>query len=188
MTMESSNIHSLDFWVEAVQAIQGALLDAWVILDAEGKMLAFNRAFFSLFPRRIARNLNGEPLARHLVLELPGREGRFDPVAECRDRAGAIRFDEVEGSIEGGRALNLIVSASPLGLQALQGVLVVLRDVTDEAQVQGKYKQMLQDEADAKAQLEDVLRQRTQELMQANDRLNVMQAELMQFRKGLLLS
>jgi len=178
----------LDRWVEAIQNVQGAFLDAYVIVDTEGRVLAFNRPFYALFPRRIARNLTAEPLARHLVLELPGTEGRFDPVAECIERSGPVRFDEVEGSIEGGRALQLIVAASPLGADPIAGVMVVLRDVTDEAQVQVKYKQMLQEEADAKAQLEDVLRSRTQELLQATDKLNVIQAELTQFRKGLLLS
>ncbi|MEL6181132.1 MAG: hypothetical protein AAFS10_19405, partial [Myxococcota bacterium] len=82
---------------------------------------------------------------------------------------------------------NLIAAGAPLlGRQGQPlGVLFVLRDVTDEAEVQTKYQQILTEEAQQREGLEEQLRRRTEELLEANDSLNAMQQELMAYKKGL---
>lgn len=172
-------------YVERVKALQGAFLDAWVVVDRGRVMRAYNRPFFSLFPRRLARRLEGMALGD--VLEFRFGAGAFDPVGECFASGRSVRYNEVEGVVvEREGALNFILAATPLSDG--DGALLVLRDVTDEAQVQSKYKQMLRDEAEARAELEASLRRRTQALLEANDALNAMQAELVRCKKGLVLN
>lgn len=177
--------------VEALRALQGALLDAWVVVRAEAprSVVAYNRPFFAMLPRRVARRLEERPLTEVMHFELAHQP--LDLAEACLEQGRAVRYDEVHGHAqgEGGDQFNLIAAAAPLiGGQGLPvGVLVVLRDVTDEAQVQTKYQQMLSDEAERRAGLEEALRRRTQELLAANDSLNAMQRELMDYKKGLLL-
>ena len=182
---------TLDEHVEAIRALQGALLDAWVVVRAEAPraVIAYNRPFYAMLPRRLARNLEGRALANVMRFELSSQP--LELAEACLEQGRAVRYDEVSGQAqgEGGERFNLIAAAAPLigGHGLPVGVLVVLRDVTDEAQVQTKYQQMLSDEAERRAGLEEALRRRTQELLTANDNLNAMQRELMDTKKGLLL-
>lgn len=177
---------SLAAQVELIRSLQGAFLDAWVVVDTQGTIVAFNRAFFTVFPRRIARKLEGTVLEE--VLEFTFSEASLHPAAECLERGTNVRYDEVEGCYDGGDTLNFIVCATPLGpADARTGALVVLRNVTDEAAIQSKYRDMIGEESDERADLRDVLARRTRELLAANDQLNTMQEELVAYRSGLLL-
>ncbi len=177
---------SLADQVEVIRALQGAFLDAWVVVDLDMRVIAFNRAFFTLFPKRIARKLEGRVLGEVLPFTFGG--AALHPAAECIEKGGNVRYDEVEGKYEGGERQNFIVSATPLGeAAAVSGALVVLRDVTDEAAIQSKYRDMIGEEADERSDLRDVLARRTRELLAANDQLNRMQEELTAYRTGLLL-
>ena len=168
---------------EQIRAIQAALLDAYVVVGVDQRVAAFNRPFFVLFPRRVARTLEGKPLSE--VLTFRFNEALLDPVAECLERGAGVRFDEIEGQGPGESRFHFIVSASPLveGERSV-GVLLLLRDVTDEVNIQSKYQNMLHEEARARAELEEVLRKRTRELLEAHDALNTTQGELMEYAKG----
>ena len=69
---------------------------------------------------------------------------------------------------------------------APEAVLILLRDVSDQADVQRKYKDVLASEAREKDKLRTELLRKTKELMDANQALNRLQQELMAFKKGLL--
>ncbi|MEO1266798.1 MAG: hypothetical protein AAFX99_01800 [Myxococcota bacterium] len=182
---------TLEDHVEAIRMLQGALLDAWVVVrvDERHTVVAYNRPFFALFPRRVARSLEGRPWAETMRFVLGGQP--LDLIQVSLDHPGrGVRYDEVRGHIHGedsAHGLNLIAAGAPLlGRQGQPlGVLFVLRDVTDEAEVQTKYQQILTEEAQQREGLEEQLRRRTEELLEANDSLNAMQQELMAYKKGL---
>lgn len=177
---------SLAEQVEVIRALQGAFLDAWVAVDPEMRVVAFNRAFFTLFPRRIARKLEGLVLDEVMAFTFSG--STMHPAAECIEKGTNVRYDEVEGCYDGGEVQNFIALATPLGdAQAPLGALLVLRNVTDEAAIQSKYREMVGEEADERADLRDVLARRTRELLAANDKLNKLQEEILGYRTGLLL-
>lgn len=176
---------SLKQITEGLKRISGVFIDAYFVADREGNITDFNPTFYGFFPKSIARQLRRKRYDEVVKLESPGRG---DIVTECLTRGQAIRYDEIKGVIPDVRDLILIVSAVPLseeGDDSPMGVLVLLRDVTDEAQMQNKYKQMLEIEAEEKAKLETTIRDKTETLLETNELLNDAQKELMQFRKGL---
>ncbi len=178
--------NALERHVELMRSVQGALMDACVLVDIESRVVAFNRSFFMLFPRRQARNLEGSVFGD--VLELRWNGGLLNPIRACIDRGGAVRFDEIEGHGPDGRQFHFIVSAAPVRQDgAPMGAWLMLRDVTDEVQMQSKYQNMLQDETRSRAELAHELAQRTEELSRAQTELNELQSEVVEYAKGLRL-
>ncbi len=172
--------------VDLLRAIQGALLDACVVVDRDKRVAGFNRPFFALFPRRVARSLEGARLGDLIDLRL--NDAAFDPMEVCLERGAAVRFDEIEGVVVEGARFHLIVTASPIFEgESLVGGVVLLRDVSDEVKIQSKYQSMLHEEASARAKIEALLQERTGALLAANDALNALQAEVGLYARGLLL-
>ena len=67
------------------------------------------------------------------------------------------------------------------------GALEIQRDVTDEAQVQDKYRKMLDNEARERERLAQQIRSRTRELLDTNRLLLKVQKELVSHKKGMAL-
>lgn len=177
---------ALSRYISLLRSVQGALLDPCVLVDKERRMVAFNRAFFMLFPRRQARQLEGRVFDEALLLRFKG--DTLSPVDACFERSGAVRFDEIEGEVPEGRHFHFIVSATPMmESERPVGAWVMLRDVSDEVEMQGKYQDMLKVESQARSELEGQLRERTAELLASHDKLNELQGELMDYAKGLRL-
>ena len=65
------------------------------------------------------------------------------------------------------------------------GALEIQRDVTDEAVVQVKYQEMLDNEARERERLASQIRSRTKELLETNQTLLRVQKELLAYKKGL---
>ena len=65
------------------------------------------------------------------------------------------------------------------------GALEIQRDVTDEAVVQVKYQEMLDNEARERERLAAQIRSRTKELLETNQTLLSVQKELLAYKKGL---
>ncbi len=82
------------------------------IFNLRHEIIAFNRLFFSLFPRPVARKLKGKKTEDLVQLLLNGQP--LDLLEEVFERAASVRFDEVTGEIKGSAPLDLIVAASPL--------------------------------------------------------------------------
>jgi hypothetical protein len=67
------------------------------------------------------------------------------------------------------------------------GALEIQRNVTDEAVVQVKYQEILENEARERERLASQIRARTKELLETNQRLLQTQKELLAYKKGLAL-
>ena len=159
------------------------IIDAYYIVDREGKILDFNRLFYGLFPRNIARRLKGKTI--HEVMDI-----ERDIAKECMAAGRHVRLDEIEGKPkESDEVIRMILSGIPLKDESgeILGALVVMRNVTDEAMVQIKYQEMLETEARERQRLIEKLRDRTQQLLDSNDALLRVQRELVQYKKELQL-
>ncbi len=174
---------SIDGLLAQLRLLGDALLDSWFVCDAERNIVDFNRTFHSMLPRAQARNLKGKKCYDVLKLDI------------CKDRCIAeqcwrekkqIRLDEISGRPDGDQPRRYILSALPIFDDSGRrvGALEIQRDVTDQAQVQEKYKEMLEEEAAEREQLKTQIRARTRELLEANQSLRRTREELLQFKKG----
>ena len=174
-------------FIDALKQFSGAILDAYVVLDSSQRIVDFNGLFFGLFPRSVARGLKQTPLGEVLTLELEGSP--IDLAQKCVSESSTLRYDEVVGQIKDAEPISLIVAASPLvdQMQEVIGTVMGLRNVTDEAQVQLKYKTMLEHEAREREILQQRIQDAEAELVTVKDQLNGIEAELRNYKKGLLL-
>ncbi len=164
----------------AFSQIKDVVIDAWCITDASGVITDYNRVFFSLFPRNVARKLKGLTLPE--VLAMP-----VNIVAEAITQNRQVRFDEVVAAIlETAEEFRFILSAIPLldEAQNLEGALVIMRNVTDEAMVQIKYQEMLEREARERELLKAELVRRTERLIQVSERYYELKAQIRKRAKG----
>lgn len=170
-----------DELLDRIRAVGAVFIDPWVAVDAGGVVVDFNPHFRALHSRQNARKLQGSPLGRYVHLDLPQ-----DPVAQCLEEGKPVRYDEIPVRIEGEDAHRpFIISAAPLDGADGRLALLLLRDVSDAAAVQRKYKTMLDRETKEKERLQDEIGRKTKELVDTNIELNRTQKELMRFKKGL---
>ena len=174
-------------FTDALKQFSGAILDAYVVIDSSQRIVDFNGLFFGLFPRSVARGLRQSLLAEVLTLELEGNP--IDLAEKCLNASSTVRYDEVVGRIKDAEPVSLIVAATPLvdQMQEVIGAVMGLRNVTDEAQVQLKYKTMLEHEAREREILQQRIHDAEAELVTVKDQLNGVEVELRNFKKGLLL-
>jgi PAS domain-containing protein len=178
---------ALDNFLAQFKPVADVIIDSYFVCDHERNIVDFNRAFFSLLPRNIARGLKGKKCYDVLALNI------------CRDRCIAqqcwsekkqVRLDEIDGQPAGAdKAMRFILSAIPILDEAGNpvGALEIQRDVTDEAVVQVKYQEMLDTEARERERLAGQIRSRTKELLETNQTLLRIQKELLAYKKGLTI-
>jgi PAS domain-containing protein len=178
---------AIDAFLAQWKPLSDVVIDSWFVVDAERNIVDYNRAFFSLFPRNVARGLKGKKCYEVLALNI------------CKDRCIAqqcwgekkqVRLDEIDGQPSGAeKPLRFILSAIPILDEAGNpvGALEVQRDVTDEAVVQVKYQDMLDNEARERERLANQIRSRTKDLVETNQTLLRLQKELLAFKKGLTI-
>jgi PAS domain-containing protein len=162
-----------------------AIVDSYFVVDTERRIVDFNRAFFALLPRQVARGLKGKRCFEIVEYNI------------CKDACIAhqcwtdnrhVRLDEISGSVVGeAQKLRFILSAVPITDEAGNhvGALEIQRNVTDEAVVQVKYQEMLETEARERERLANQVRMRTKELLETNQLLLKTQKELLAYKKGL---
>ena len=169
-----------------IGAVEEVIIDPFFVVDAERQIVHFNRAFYSMLPRAVARGLKGKGIDDVLTLDLAGDESCI--VRRSWQAKKHLRLDEIAGKIQKtDKALTFIVSALPFfddSDTAPTGAVVVLRNVTDEAQVQVKYQDMLDNAKREREQLEQVIRSRTKDLLEASQQLLAAQRELLAFKRG----
>jgi PAS domain-containing protein len=165
-----------------------AIIDSWFIVDNERSIVEFNRTFYGMLPRNVARGLKGKKC--YEVLELNICKDQCIAHQCWRDRR-QVRLDEIKGAVPGGDAgeMRFILSAVPIYDDAGNhiGALEIQRNVTDEATVQVKYQEMLESEARERERLAQQIRARTKELLETNQSLLKVQKELLGYKKGLML-
>ena len=176
---------ALDQFLAQFKQHADVIIDSWFVCDADRNIVDFNRAFYSMLPRQVARGLKGKKCYEVLSLNI------------CKDRCIAqqcwqekkqVRLDEIDGCPAGvDKSQRFILSAVPILDDAGNplGALEIQRDVTDEAEVQVKYQEMLDNEARERERLVSQVRTRTKELLEANQALLRAQRELRAIKKGL---
>ncbi|MBL4637388.1 MAG: PAS domain-containing protein [Kofleriaceae bacterium] len=177
----------LSSFIADLKQVAPALIDSYFIVDAERKIIEFNRAFYAMFPRQVARGLKNKVYSGVIELNIG------TCIVEQRWTENRhVRLDEISGTIIGdaeAQQMKFILSALPItdGAQQHVGALVILRNVTDEAEVQVKYQEMLETEAQERERLATQIRTRTKELLETNHLLLRTQKELLSYKKGLML-
>ena len=165
-----------------------AIVDSYFVVDHERRIVDFNRAFFALLPRQLARGLKGKHCYDVLELNICKTECI---AMQCWNENRHVRLDEISGTIIGdaeAQQLRFILSAVPVTDANGQhvGALEIQRNVTDEAVVQVKYQEMLETEARERERLANQIRARTKELLETNQLLLKTQKELLAYKKGLV--
>jgi PAS domain-containing protein len=178
-------VSAIDQFLAQFKQHADVIIDSWFVCDSERNIVDFNRAFFSMLPRNVARGLKGKKCYDVLSLNI------------CKDRCIAqqcwqekkqVRLDEIDGRPAGvEKDVRFILSAFPILDDAGNpvGALEIQRDVTDQAEVQVKYQEMLDNEARERERLVTQVRTRTKELLEANQALMRAQRELRAIKKGL---
>jgi len=173
--------------LERVKAISDALIDGYFVLDAERTILHFNQAFYAMLPRTVSRGLKGKKC--YDVMEMEICKERCI-AQQCWEARKHMRLDEISGRVaKTDRKLVFILSALPFFNEdgTPQGALVIQRNVTDEAQVQTKYQEMLENEKRERERLMHIIRLRTKDLLETSQQLLGVQKELMDYRRGRLV-
>ncbi len=176
---------ALERFIAQFKPLSDALIDSWFIVDNERNVVEFNRAFFSLLPRQVARGLKGKKC--YEVLELEICKERCIAEQCWRDKK-QLRLDEINGKpTQTEKPMRFILSALPIldDDGNVVGALEVQRDVTDEAVVQTKYQEMLDSEARERERLAGQIRSRTKELLETNQTLLRVQKELLAYKRGI---
>ena len=175
-------------FLEEFKRIAPAIVDSYFVVDRDRRIVDYNRAFYAMLPRSVARTVKGMHCYDAINLDIC----HSDCIAQQCWRDGRhVRLDEITGRIPGDeepRELRFILSAIPITDENGEhvGALEIQRDVTDQAEVQSKYRAMLESEARERERLATQIRTRTRELLEANQLLLKTQRELLAYKKGLI--
>jgi PAS domain S-box-containing protein len=169
--------------LDAFKNISDVVIDAYYVVDPAGLILDYNRAFFAMFPRQISRKLKGMPIGEAVLAER-------NVSKECMEAGRHVRLDEIPMRVQGAEeTYRVILSGIPIkdGAGAVLGALVIIRNVTDEAMMQVKYQEMLENEARERERLAEQIKDRTSALVETSELLLGVQRELIEYKKGLRL-
>jgi PAS domain-containing protein len=180
---------ALQQFLSEFKRVANAIVDSYFIVDTERRIVDFNRAFYALLPRQVARGLKG----KHCFEVVEHNICHTECIAQqCWAAQRHVRLDEISSQIAGGageenQRFRFILSAVPITDEAGNsvGALEIQRNVTDEAVVQVKYQEMLETEARERERLANQVRARTKELLETNQLLLKTQKELLAYKKGL---
>jgi PAS domain-containing protein len=179
---------ALQNFIDEFKRTSSAIVDSYFVVDTERRIVDFNRAFYALLPRQVARGLKGKKCYEVVELNICKDECIAQ---QCWNDNRHVRLDEISGTIIGdseAQQLRFILSAVPITDPSGQpvGALEIQRNVTDEAVVQVKYQEMLETEARERERLANQIRARTKELLETNQLLLKTQKELLAYKKGLV--
>jgi PAS domain-containing protein len=168
--------------------VSDSIIDSWFVVDNDRNIVEYNRAFFGMLPRAVARGLKGKKCYEVLELNIC-KEACI--AQQCWRERRQVRLDEIKGRVPGSETgeMRFILSGLPIYDQNgnTVGALEIQRNVTDEATVQVKYQEMLETEARERERLAAQIRSRTKELLDTNQTLLKVQKELLGYKKGLML-
>ena len=176
-------------FLQEFKRVAPAIVDSYFVVDRDRRIVDFNRAFYAMLPRQVARGLKGKKCYEVIELNICKSECIAQ---QCWNDNRHVRLDEISGHIVGdaeAKQMRVILSAVPITDEAGQhvGALEIQRNVTDEAVVQVKYQEMLETEARERERLANQIRARTRELLETNQLLLKTQKELLAYKKGLVV-
>ncbi|MBS1118340.1 MAG: hypothetical protein H6Q90_568, partial [Deltaproteobacteria bacterium] len=100
---------ALQQFLTEFKRVASAIVDSYFVVDSERRIVDFNRAFFALLPRQVARGLKGKQCFEVLELNICKTECIAQ---QCWSDNRQVRLDEISGSIAGETAkLRFILSA-----------------------------------------------------------------------------
>lgn len=149
-----------------IELIGGALPDGALLVDRDQRIVQHNRVLVGWYPKPVARKLATMTCKEALCLSICEQQGCV--ARQCME-LGRVRYDEVDARFAGtDESRKVIVSAGgiPDARGRMDHALMMIRDVTDEANVQGKYQQMLETTARERAATQALLRERTARLIE----------------------
>jgi diguanylate cyclase (GGDEF)-like protein/PAS domain S-box-containing protein len=115
-----------------------ALLDAYFLVDASGKILKANPAAALLTGISSKNLLRASSFDEVLVLNLAGKDLKTTSILE---NLAPTRIDDIAGATIQGAELYLTIGYFPfIENDRVIGAFILVRDVTAETQLQGKYK------------------------------------------------
>lgn len=165
----------------AARALGGAFLDPWVLLDAANTVVDFDARFRGLFARHQARALKGSRCCQFLRFAVCTPDAHLATRSQAEGRT--LRFEEIEAQLDGeAEPRRFTLAATPL---EGGGALVALRDVTDVASMQAKYRALQGNQTREVDVLQAELARKTKALLDTQLELNRVQSELTRHKKGL---
>ena len=115
-----------------------AMIDAFVLVEPSGKIVKCNQLFNILVGKKTKQILKAESLDELMTFQI---EGNITPVRNLSEYRQTVRLDEVRGNTELEKNLNLILGLYPFEKDGKSlGFFLLIRDVTAETNLQGKYK------------------------------------------------
>jgi diguanylate cyclase (GGDEF)-like protein len=154
--------------LDVAKGIATGMTDAAIVFDRELKPVYFNASFLAMSGLR-RRALETELEERRDPLRLTDQEGGFRAYREqCLKLGQPVRLAEVAVANGAGQIFTVLYTMLPISDEAGVGAIIeYFRDVSDEARIQARYKEMLALEQARAADLEKQVEQRTQELTAA---------------------
>jgi diguanylate cyclase (GGDEF)-like protein len=156
--------------LDDARSFVNAMSDAAVLLDADLRIVHFNTVYVTMTgsrPRLLERAIaEGRDPVR-----APSLEGGLQAHREqCLRTKHPVRLAELALETEAGQELKVLLTMIPIiEKDVVVGVVEYLRDVTDDARLQGRYRELLALEQARAAELERQVEVRTRELQVALD-------------------
>ncbi len=114
-----------------------ALLDGYCVVDQKGKVLKCNPLFSQIIGLKTKPILKAESLDEIFTMSVAGKDLK---ISDILTHSAPTRIDEVSGKSSERDGLNLILGVFPLVEAGVTiGAFLLVRDVTAEANLQGKY-------------------------------------------------
>ncbi|NRA45294.1 MAG: sensor domain-containing diguanylate cyclase [Oligoflexales bacterium] len=115
-----------------------AMLDAYAVVNKEGRVIKCNQQFSTLVGKKSRQILKEGSFDELLTLTIAGQTISIEEILKQKT---PTRIDEVRGSAEGSPELNLILGIYPfVEANDTIGSFILIRDVTAETNLQDKYK------------------------------------------------
>src|SRR5512144_2389005 len=102
----------LQQWIAQFKAVADSIIDSYFIVDNDRNIVEFNRAFFSLLPRQVARGLKGKKCYDVLELEICKERCIGE---QCWKEKKQLRLDEINGKpAQTEQPMRFVLSALPI--------------------------------------------------------------------------
>src|SRR2546427_12677294 len=103
---------ALQAFLASFKGFSDLIIDSYFVVDAERNIVDFNRAFFSMLPRQVARGLKGKKC--YEVLEHDICKSRCI-AQQCWEQKRQVRLDEINSKLSGvEQPARFILSAIPI--------------------------------------------------------------------------
>lgn len=155
--------------LEVAASIVSGLTDGALLLDRELRCLTYNLALVEILGVR-PRILKKALVAGKSPFESFGNREAESSAAECLRERRVIRLHEVDFETLSGEVKTAIVTFLPVlqpDSEEAVGVIYTVRDVSAEARMQRRFKELLAQEKARADELEERVAERTRELEQA---------------------